>query len=84
MLFHDVTKKKYSYDSQLKKMDSYDSQSHATKLPRGNKNKNKFGKYFFLNLFLYSNYRNIGQEMNKMAIHAHAIFRPRNAMFSLS
>ena len=24
------------------------------------------------------------QEINKMAMHTHAIFRPRNAMFSLS
>ena len=35
MMFLDVTKNIYSYDSQSKKMDSYDSQSHATKLPRG-------------------------------------------------
>ena len=26
----------------------------------------------------------IEQEMNKMAIHTHVNFRPRNAMFSLS
>ena len=29
MLFFDVTKKKYTYDSQSKKMDSYDSQWHG-------------------------------------------------------
>ena len=34
MLFLDVTKNIYSYDSQSKQMDYYDSQSHATKLPR--------------------------------------------------
>ena len=34
--------------------------------------------------FLYSNYKIIEQEMNKMAIQTHVIFRPRNAMFSLS
>ena len=27
----------YSHDSQSKKMDFYDSQSHATKLPKGHK-----------------------------------------------
>ena len=35
MLFDDVTTFVYSYDSQSKKINSYDSQSHATKLPRG-------------------------------------------------
>ena len=35
-------------------------------------------------LFLISNYKIIEQEMNKMAIHTHVIFRPCNAMFSLS
>ena len=35
-------------------------------------------------LFLYSKYKIIEQEMNKRAIHTHVIFRPRNAMFSLS
>ena len=35
-------------------------------------------------LFLYSYYKIIEQEINKMAIHTHVIFRPRNAMFSSS
>ena len=35
-------------------------------------------------LFLNSNYKIIEHEMNKMAIHTHVIFRPLNAMFSLS
>ena len=35
--------------------------------------------YYFLNL----NDKIIEQEMNKMAIHTHVIFRPRNAMFFL-
>ena len=34
-------------------------------------------------LFLNSNYKTIEQEMNKMAIHTHVIFRLRNNMFSL-
>ena len=34
-------------------------------------------------LFLYSKYKIIEQEMSKMALHTHAIFRPRNAMFTL-
>ena len=33
--------------------------------------------------FFYLNDKIIEQEMNKMAIHTHAIFRPRNAMFFL-
>ena len=36
---------------------------------------------------MYYSYRQIiivEQEINKMAIHTHAIFRPRNAMFFLS
>ena len=33
---------------------------------------------------LISNYKITEQEMNKMAIHSHVIFRPRDAMFSLS
>ena len=33
---------------------------------------------------LYSYYKIIEQEINKMAIHTHVIFRPRNAMFSSS
>ena len=35
-------------------------------------------------LFLYSNYKIIEQEMDKMGIYTYVIFRPRNAMFSLS
>ena len=35
-------------------------------------------------LFLYSNYKIIEHEMNKLVIHTHAIFIIRNAMFSLS
>ena len=34
-------------------------------------------------LYLNLNYKIIEQEMNKMAIHIHVIFRPRNAMFLL-
>ena len=34
-------------------------------------------------LFLYSNTKISEQEMSKMAIHTHDIFRPGNAMFSL-
>ena len=33
---------------------------------------------------LHSKYKIIEQEMNKMAVHTHVIFRPCNAMFSLS
>ena len=33
---------------------------------------------------LFLNYKIIEQEMNKIAIHTHVIFRPCNAMFSLS
>ena len=32
-------------------------------------------------LFLNLNDKIIEQEMNKMALHTHVIFRPRNAMF---
>ena len=32
----------------------------------------------------YLNYKIIEQEMDKITIHTHVIFRPRNAMFSLS
>ena len=35
-------------------------------------------------LFLNSNYKIIEQEINKIAIHTHVFFRPRNAMLSLS
>ena len=35
--------------------------------------------YYFFNLI----YKIIEQEMNKMAIHTHVIFRARNAMFFL-
>ena len=35
-------------------------------------------------LLLNSNYKIIEQEVNKIAIHTHVIFRPCNAMFSLS
>ena len=34
--------------------------------------------------YIYSNYKNIEQEMNKMAMHTHVIFRPRNAMLYLT
>ena len=34
-------------------------------------------------LFLNLNLKTIEQEMNKLAIHTHVIFRPRNAMFFL-
>ena len=34
-------------------------------------------------LFLNLNDKIIEQEMNKLAIHTHVIFRPRNAMFLL-
>ena len=35
-------------------------------------------------LFKNLNHNIIEQEMNKIAMHTHVIFRPRNAMFSLS
>ena len=35
-------------------------------------------------LFLNLNDKIIEQEMNKMAIHTHVIFRPRNALITLN
>ena len=53
-------------------------------LPERGKKKDK---YFGNNkhvLFLNLNDKIIQQEINKMAIHTHVIFKPRNAMFFLS
>ena len=44
MVFHDVTNKMYSYDSQSKKIDSYDSQSYARFLLYDIRGKS-YGKY---------------------------------------